>query len=120
MPITYHIDRGQHLVVSEWSGKITIQEARAHFAALKADPDFDPTMRHLSEALGAEATLSFGELRLLAFESPFNDSGRAAIVASTDLVFGVSKQYEAFAERDGRDIRVFRDLDEARAWLGVS
>lgn len=119
MPITYRIDRALHLVVSEWVGDITIREARAHFAALAADPDFDPTMHHLSNALGAVAALTLGELRLLAFESPFSDSGRAAIVASTDLVFGVSKQYEALTDRAVREIQVFRGLEDARSWLGI-
>jgi len=120
MPITYRIDPTRHLVVTEWSGTITIQEARAYFSGLRSDPDFDPTMLHLSNALKADAPLTLGELRLLASESPFADCGRAAIVASSDLVFGVSKQYKALANRKSRTIRVFRELDEAFEWLGES
>ena len=93
MPVSFHIDKDQHLVVSVWSGVVTMEEAREHNAALRADPDFDPSMRQLSDARDAESTVSVDDLRLLARETPFGKLSRRAVVGSSDLVFGVSAEH---------------------------
>lgn len=94
-----------------------MEEAREHNAALRADPDFDPSMRQLSDARDAESTVSVDDLRLLARETPFGKLSRRAVVGSSDLVFGVSRQYVAFSGPDAPVLHVFREIDEAREWL---
>jgi len=42
---------------------------------------------------------------------------RAAIAAPEDLAYGVSNMYRGHASNSGIEIRVFRTLAEARAWL---
>lgn len=45
--------------------------------------------------------------------------GRTALVASSDLAFGLSRLFETITtlEDESRPTRVFRDLDEALGWL---
>jgi phenylalanine-4-hydroxylase len=43
--------------------------------------------------------------------------GAWAIVASGDALFGMSRMFQVFAERNFPVSRVFRDLGEARSWL---
>ncbi|NWJ42369.1 MAG: hypothetical protein HXX12_15520 [Geothrix sp.] len=42
---------------------------------------------------------------------------RAAIAAPEDLTYGVSNMYRGHASHSGIEIRVFRTLAEAKAWL---
>ena len=48
--------------------------------------------------------------------------GKTAIVISKNLDFGISRMYQAYAEREKIDfeIGVFRDIEKAVLWLGVS
>ena len=43
---------------------------------------------------------------------------RVAVCAPADLVFGLSRMYEAFRAPSGVQLRVFRTLGEAERWLG--
>jgi hypothetical protein len=45
---------------------------------------------------------------------------KIAIVASHDLTFGLSRIYSAYAQSANLQARIFRTLDEARAWIGES
>ena len=59
------------------------------------------------------------ELRDLALKSPFRSGSRRAIVVDKDVVFGLSRMYEALAHDVGTEIKVFRDMDAAHRWLGL-
>lgn len=48
---------------------------------------------------------------------PSEAGGKTAVVVSTDLDFGLGRMAEAYAVSLPRELRVFRDLDEARRWL---
>lgn len=43
--------------------------------------------------------------------------GRPAFVCSRDLEFGLLRMFQAFADRLPTEFRVFRDYEEATAWL---
>ena len=40
-----------------------------------------------------------------------------AIIATTDVAFGMSRVYEAYADETGFDIMVFRNSEDAEAWI---
>lgn len=42
---------------------------------------------------------------------------KIAIVASHDLTFGLSRIYSAYAHSPNLEARIFREMDEARAWI---
>ena len=42
---------------------------------------------------------------------------RKAIIVESDLEFGIARTYEMLAEKEGFDVRVFRDRSEALEWL---
>lgn len=68
-----------------------------------------------------EAPRSTRELReaasLVASARRLFEGGRAAIVVSADLDFGMARMFEAFAEGSGVAYRTFRDIESAQAWL---
>ena len=47
--------------------------------------------------------------------------GKTAMVISKDLNYGLTRMYQAHAEGEELDfeIRVFRDMEKAKEWLGV-
>ena len=46
--------------------------------------------------------------------------GRCAVLASSDVNFGLSRLGSVYSEGVGVNTSVFRDLPEALAWLGVT
>jgi hypothetical protein len=119
MAVTYRIIARLDLVVSTWSGVVTLDESHRHNAALKADPDFEPTMAQLSDARGVErSAVTASGVRGLARTSAFGPEARRAILASSDEIFGISRAYQSQGYQAG-NMRVFRDLDAALEWLGI-
>jgi hypothetical protein len=66
--------------------------------------------------------LSTSDLKALAAEQQATQletdvPGRYAILVTSDVAFGIARMYGAFVEDGLLDLRVFRDADEAMAWL---
>ena len=51
-------------------------------------------------------------------EHLFNQS-KCAIVAGSDLVFGLSRMWEAFSEDTKIETMVFRNIEDSLRWLGM-
>ncbi len=48
-----------------------------------------------------------------------NTVRKVAILTSSDLGFGMMRMLALMRERPGLALNVFRDLEEAKAWLGL-
>ncbi len=46
-------------------------------------------------------------------------NGRGAVVAEKDIGFGMMRMYEVLSEFEPGQFKVFRDMTEARRWLGL-
>jgi hypothetical protein len=121
MPITYEIDVEHALVRTRCLGGVTLGEVFEHFAELRADPR---TPAHFDVLLDQRELTSVPEseqLRAVAGEAAgFGGRerlGACAIVASADVLFGMSRMFEVFAEPFFAATRVFRELAAAEAWL---
>ncbi len=114
------IDIAQQLVLSRAAGVFTDAIPLAHDKRLQADPRFVPSMRQLVDfrSVTVMDTTPDG-LRQLASFNPFGDGARRAVIAPTDITYGLARMYEMM--RDGhRDVfQVFRTPDEAIEWLGL-
>ena len=121
MPSAYHIDRALNLVISCGTGSIRDEDLVRHARTLRADPLFAPDMRQLVDLrFSSAADLTVPGLREIAQAHTFGAGSRRAIVASDDLAFGLARMYEMLRD-DGQDqVQVFRDLDEAIAWLALA
>ena len=119
MPAFYKVDKERHLVMSSASGVVTFADLLAHQEKLLADPDFSPDFSQLWDLVHVtKVELTTEELRRLAGRSIFSSASRRAILASSDLVFGLSRMFEIFRETLGeKGIRVFRNLDDALDWV---
>ena len=124
MPITYTIDRQQNLIHTMGAGDITFAEVLDHFQALAADPAFNPGTDVLLDLLGCTSPPSNAQVReaaaFLEHRSVRLRFGRCAVVASQDVMYGMMRIFQVFAESAFASIRVFRNLEDARLWLNAS
>lgn len=118
MPVAYRILDDLNLVVTTWSGDVTLDESQRHNRDLRSDPTFRADMRQLSDARLARSQVPAEGIRGLARTSPFGPEARRSILVSDDETFGVSRMYEAQATEAGA-VAVFRDRAEALSWLGL-
>jgi hypothetical protein len=115
----YEIDKERRLVTSTASGVITLPEIWAHQGKLLKDPDFDPSFAQLLDVTQVtKLALSSEDVRRVAESNTLSSNPRLAIVATSAFVYGLARMFQIFREMTGEEgIRVFRDRDEALAWV---
>jgi hypothetical protein len=122
--ITFALDPANRVRTAQYTGIVDDTQLLQAYAALLADPDYDATFNDLVDLRGvARLEVSAEALRqLISMYTPVDQLGvrtRLAVVAGSDLTFGMSRMYELL-RGDGipEEIRVFRSYDDAVAWLG--
>jgi hypothetical protein len=128
MPIEYRIDHERRLVIAEGSGTMTDEDVFGYQRNVWSRPEiagYDELidMRRV-EQIALPSNERMQELAgLSAGMDPRSSSSRFAIVAPTDLAYGLGRMYEAYRGLDNRStkqVKVFRSMDEALAFLGTS
>jgi len=120
MPVDHTIDADQEVVFTTLSGSVTFAEFARHLRALAADASFRPDMREL--LISSEAvTDEFDVNQIISFKQShvWGEGARRALVADSDLAFGVFRMFQMTAEGKHGEIGLFRDVTEARRWLGI-
>jgi hypothetical protein len=128
MPIKYRIVHEQRLVAAKAHGILTGEEVFGYQGDVWSRPEvagYDELV-DMTEVENI-ALPSTGRVRELAGLSAENDArsttSRFAIVAPGDFAFGLGRLYEIFRSLDDRStkkVSVFRSLDDALAFLGIS
>jgi hypothetical protein len=118
MPMTFTIDPARKVVFTTVSGELTEQDLRDHQEKLLSDPQFNPEYSQLMDAtpLKTVRLTSLSTERLLRTR-PFKQSARCAVIAESDLAYGISRMIELHCEARGIPFRGFRKRAEAEAWL---
>jgi hypothetical protein len=119
MPVSYEIDKEGRMVVVTATGICTLACVLRFREELLADSDFDPSFSQLVDATGmTRAEISPEQVRSLAERSPFSLSSRRALVAGSDLGFGLLRVYEIVRGlRGDTQVQVFRNRAAAMEWL---
>jgi hypothetical protein len=121
MPITYQIDKARKLVRTKCVGDVTFNEVMEHFQALCRDPDCPQrldVLLDLSELNAIpdpqqirEVSNTIGDIR---DRVEFN---ACAIVARSDVLFGMARMFASLAENQFHATNVFRTVDQGEMWL---
>ena len=120
MPVSYRIDKSLGLVFTTAEGVLTVQDILTHLHRLRDDPDVDSSCDQLIDLRDViEFAASTAEMQTIADHNLFNERSRRAIVAETDMSFAMARMYEMLRESKPDQIMVFRDMAEARRWLGL-
>ena len=70
--------------------------------------------------VGVDTSAQAQTLALLASRNdPGRQRGRIALVASDDATFGIARMYAAYRGKSGITLEVFRQIEEADAWLAM-
>lgn len=120
MPITYSIDHEKRLITEVWTGPIKAKDLAAHWKPYLADPDVLAIRRTVVDLRRAEILFMGRDLdnliQCIVIPILKGRDWKTAIVVEELTQFGVSRQYQAFAERYSKDA-IFYNMDEARGWL---
>lgn len=121
MPITYVIDPGRDLILTNATGVVTGAEFLDAKKRLVGDPQFRPELRHFADLRGiTELQLSSADVEaMVEFDRAHPggcDQTRLAMLASSDVVYGMARMFEMRSQRGDR-IAVFRREVDVWAWL---
>lgn len=96
-------------------------ELFAHARVLKQDSCFSPTSRQLMDFTDVTSLyVTVDGVRTMVGLNPWGRGCRRAAVAPGDLAFGLARMYEALTHLEYGEFQVFRTMNEAIAWLGLT
>lgn len=124
MAIHYQIDKNLRAVFTAIQGVLEDEEPVRYLDALLRDPDYEVGLAVLVDASRLERLdLTTSGVRKLAEYTLGAEArlqgAKVAIVAPTDVTFGVSRMYQTLRSEAPYEISVFRTREEALAWLGL-
>lgn len=123
MPIQLAYDPALDAMVITAMGAITVTDLKELVRRLTDHPDFRNNINQLMDISQGTLMLSTQELKLVAHtfhaaEKLLGDHRKLAVVAPSDIDFGLSRMYESFFPAGPEvKIEVFRSLEKARDWL---
>jgi hypothetical protein len=128
MPIRYDIDRDQRLVIATVQGVLTEAEIFNYQREVWSQPENSGygELIDMTAVSEIESATPSGMSRLADLSSSMDapDSpSKLAIVATSNLHFGLGRRYQArreMARKSTKVVSVFRGRQEALEWLGVS
>jgi hypothetical protein len=123
MPVAYVIDTTRKLIHINCSGVVTLADVLDHCAKLKNDPACAGHLDVMLDVRESDTLPESKDLRIansnVASVRGKVEFGRFAIVANRDAMFGMMRMFGIFAEKDFREINVFRGTVEAEVWLAL-
>ena len=119
MPMISEIDVDQGLVLTRLVGAVTVAEVEEHNRNLAKDPHFRPDFKQLVDVSEFTKLYDAAEVGKSAEEHIFSPGASRAVVAPSDAAFGMSRMFAIRSESAGQRIRVFREMNAAKEWLGV-
>jgi hypothetical protein len=123
MPARAYAFPEHDLLLSRFEGELTGELLLGHYRQLVAIDAEAPLHAEVVDFRGVTGTdVTPSTLRRVGEQIAHHypeDPGqlRCAVLAPTDLGFGISRMYEMGSSPDAIDTQVFRTLDEALSWL---
>ncbi len=120
MPISYRIDASKSVIFTEAWEEITEAILQSHRESMANDPDFRPDywcLEDLRRVTKFDVSVDF--ISRLSTDLMFKPGSRAAFVYQDDHSFSLTRVYSAKIDESSVELRPFRDMAEARRWLGL-
>jgi len=126
MSVEFTYDEEHNILYTRFFGVVINDDMRDQAKAVAADPRIKTGVRELVDLAGVEEIQGSSSslednIRIDRAHSEKLAGMRTAIVASTDLMFGFARMYQTLAELQGSPltVEVFRNVGDAREWLGI-
>jgi hypothetical protein len=120
MSVLHFVDRPHRLVVSAFSGQVTLDEIAAACTRLRHDRDFKPDYRQLADmSQVSQLKLQAEDINSIRFTyDPFSKkSRRAFVVADNDATLGTVKGYRSIVASE--QFEIFPSMLDAISWLDL-
>ena len=118
MPAGYRIDTERHAIFSTASGVLTDDDLRGHQKRILADPAFDPSFNQVWDLREVtEVSVSNRALQDLAAARSFSPGAKRAMVAPSDILYGMARMFQLMHDAAPEQVRVFREIAEAEDWI---
>jgi hypothetical protein len=113
------VDINERLIISTFSGEINDADLLGSTSLIRSHPDFDPSFSDIVDFSGVTAGhISTSTVQNLSGSaSIFNPTSMHVVIAPHDLVFGLARMAQVFAEKTKPNIVVVRTIEEAREFL---
>jgi hypothetical protein len=120
LPVNYSIDTQHPLVYTVFSGDVSNADMLEHLRSLYADPRFEASMPELVDLRGVTSVSVSSEMIPASARWPLHSPlAPRAIVAPTDLLYGLARMYQSYRDEKGEaHLAIFRTLPPALEWLG--
>jgi hypothetical protein len=114
-----------HVVCLTASGDVSLSVAQTTLAALFKNPEFRPDMAIVWDLVRGGIEPFRGEsiraaVEFVAKRLVVRGRGKAALVVSQQVNYGIGRMFEALTEQLPLEFRVFWDFDETMGWAGAS
>ncbi|HEX7926250.1 MAG TPA: hypothetical protein VF678_01585 [bacterium] len=121
MPLSVRVDPVRSLAVLRGTGVLTAADLLRASNELTSHPAFGAGLRQLIVLEITSSTIVFGDvIAYRKHRAKAVHSQRIALVAASDLAYGVARQYATAYQQPDQEIRVLRDLAPACEWLDVT
>ena len=120
MSVLHVVDSSHHLVVTTFSGQVTLEEIAAACTKLGRDHDFRPDYRQLADlSQVSRLYLNDEDIRSIReIYDPFSSqSRRAFVVSDPGVTLGTVKSYQSIG--GGDQFQVFPSLLDVINWLNL-
>ena len=117
---TYEIDSDRAVIT--FQGDLDNRMIREAYEEVLNDPAFQSGFQILADDRATTFDPSMEEAQeLVEFFASLADSvPQLAVVVRKEVHFGIGRMVEVFCENRGITLRIFRAIDEARAWLDAA
>jgi len=124
MPVTYELDPEAGFVDVRCVGHVTLEEVLIHLRTIEEDPRLPERLDALldmGDQTSVPETVELREItRGLERVSKTVRWRALAIVAQSDVLFGMSRMFAVFTEPLFSQLNVFREREEAIRWLAAA
>jgi hypothetical protein len=116
--MNYRIDDARRLVLTRGWGVVSTRDIQDITSRILLDPRFDPAYGSLIDMSEVTEVLVNTMTMAETAAAPLFALGvRRAIVAPADSVYDLAVRFSGIFARSGQEMRVFRRLPEADAWM---
>ena len=123
MPITYYYRPDQKLIIFIHAGVVPDEEFLSFYRDFYKDPRLDKTFNRLVDLRQAKSSVRSSVVlkKFAAFvgtHTPLSATKpKVAVIAPTNISFGLARMYEGYSGFVPEDFTVFRAVDAALDWL---
>lgn len=124
MPISFEFDRDNLIMREQAVGEITMADFVDNVDRFAEVLPQGCAVRVVSDYRQAQGQISAEQISAMkeaanAMLEKRNATARTAVVVAKQLFYGLGRMYSMVEDSDAFEVRIFTDMVEAEAWLGI-